>query len=120
MSSGAFTSTKYEMDNGTIVNVKVQPETLTFTDGTAANDAPSGGVTLGISAYTRKPKERYGVGCRLVRISWTSGAPSGYKDASVLVPILSKAVFDGYSQGDAVTYLGTAASITRKINEVLT
>lgn len=120
MSAGSFTATKYELDNGTIVNVKVQPETLTFTDGTAANDPPAGAVTLGISAYTRKPKNQYGIGCRRVRITWTSGPPTGYKDDTLLVPVLSKSVFDGYSQGDAVTYLGTAASISRKLNEELT
>lgn len=120
MSAGAFTATKYELDGGTIVNVKVQPETLSFTDGTAANDPPAGAVSLGISAYTRKAKNRYGVGCRLVRLTWNSGPPAGYKDESVLVPILQKSVFDGYSQGDTVTYLATAATITRKISEVLT
>lgn len=120
MSQGAFSRTKYELDDGTICNVTVQPETVDFTDGTNQNTAPTGAVTLEISAYTRKPKSRYGIGCRLVRINWTSGPPSGYKDASNLIPVLQKSVFDAYSEGDAITYLGTTGTISRKLKEVLT
>lgn len=120
MSEGAFTPSKYEMDGGTVINVKVQPETLTVTDGTTVNDAPTGAVTLGISAYTRKPKNQYGVGCRLIRCIWTNDPPAGYKDASFTIPVLTPAAFAAYSQGDTITYLGTSATISRKITETLT
>lgn len=121
MSAGGFNLSKYELDDGsTIVPIRVQPETLAFTNGTNANGAPTGAVTLNVTAYARKSKRQYGIGARTVSISWNAGAPDGYKDDNVIVPILSKAVFDGYSIGDVVTYLGTAATIVSKTAEVLT
>jgi len=47
MSAGAFVLTNYETDAGTIVPIKLQPETLQATFGGGANTAPSGTPAAG-------------------------------------------------------------------------
>ena len=121
MSAGPFTKTRYELDGGSnFAPISVQPETLTFTSDSVANEAPTESVNLGISVYTRKPKRRYGIGARTVTISWNGNPPTDYKDENLTVPVLRQSVFDGYSVGDAATYLSTACVIVSKTPQVLT
>lgn len=119
MSSGPFLTTKYELDNGTIVPFKAQQETLDLTDGTVANDPPAGAVTLSLFAKASKGVREYGIGTRRITISWDSGAPAGYKDENLSISILTPAAFAAYDVGDGLTYLATACTVVSKKNEQL-
>lgn len=119
MSSGAFSLTKYEMDGGQIVPINLQPETLALTDGTNANDAPAGAVTLSLRAKARKGTREYGIGARNITLSWNGSPPTGYNDDNLIVPVLTPAAFTAYTVGGAITYLGTAATVVSKKPEQL-
>lgn len=120
MSAGSFSRAKYELDGGTIVPIRVQPETISLTDGTNANDEPAGSVTLDVTAYARKGNRQYGIGARCITIAWSAAPPTGYEDELLQIPVLTPATFAAYAVGDTVTYLATAAEIVSKKNEVLT
>ena len=119
MSAGAFSLEKYELDNGQISPIRVQPETVAFTDGTDANDSPTGAITLNLFARARKGNREYGIGARFVTIQWDAAPPAGYQDDALQIPILDKSVFDGYALGGGYTYLGSACSIISKTGERL-
>lgn len=120
MSAGAFLLTRYELNTITgIVPIRVQPETVAFTSGGNANDAPAGATTIPLLAKTRKGTREYGIGSRCITISWNGSPPTGYKDENLTIPVLQSSVFDGYNVGDAGTYLGTPCSIVAKKNESL-
>lgn len=120
MSSGGFENSKYELNGGaTIVPIRVQPETLLFTDGSTANSAPAGAVNLSVSAKARKGNREYGIGARNVTISWDATPPTGYEDENLTVPILTEAAFADYNIGTGVTYLGAAATIVGRKAESL-
>lgn len=120
MSSGTFSRSKYELDGGIVCPIRVQPETLALDIDGATNDAPAGNVTLSVSVYARKGKREYGIGARNIVIAFTAGAPAGYKDEPLSVPILTPAVFTGINVGDTGTYLGSACEVISKAQEVLT
>lgn len=120
MSAGAFTLSRYELDGGTIiVPIRVQPETLALTDGTTANDPPTGAVTLSVSAKARKGTREYGIGARNITISWVAGPPTGYEDENLSIPVLSEVAYAAYTVGTEVTYLGTTATVVARKAEAL-
>lgn len=119
MSSGSFTTTKYELDNGTVVPFRAQPETLLFTSGGTANDEPAGAVTLSLFAKANKGTREYGIGTRRITISWEGSPPTDYADENLNISIMQSSVFDGYNVGDTATYLGTTCTIVAKKAEQL-
>lgn len=119
MSAGAFTLSKYELDGGQISPIRIQPETLGLTDGTNANTAPAGDVDLSLFARARKGTREYGIGARFITISWNGSPPTGYKDGTLSVPVLTAAAFNAYTVGENVTYLGTTAVVVSKTAERL-
>lgn len=119
MSQGPFTTSRYELDGGTIVPIKVQPETIALTDGTEANDPPTGAVTLSLFAKARKGNREYGIGARNITISWDAAPPAGYSDDNLTIPVLTPAAFTAYTVGTGVTYLATAATIVARKAEQL-
>lgn len=121
MSSGGFTNARYELNGGgTIVPIKVQPETLALTDGSVVNAAPTGNVTLEVTAYARKNKRQYGIGARYVTLSWDGSPPTGYDDDNVTVPVLTVAAYNAYVRGSTMTYLGEACTVVSRTDEQLT
>ena len=119
MSAGAFVTSKYELDDGTIVPIRVQPETLALTNGSQDNAAPTPGVTLSLFAKARKGNREYGIGARTVTISWDTAPPTGYEDDNLSIPILTPTAFSAYAVGSGVTYLGTAATVVSRKSEQL-
>ena len=118
MSSGAFLLSRYEASFGTFtMPIRVQPETVQFTDGTIANDPPAGAVNLGLFARARKNSTEYGVGARSVTIRWDVDPPTDYDGDTAVVPILTEAAFNAYVIGANVTYLGTAATVVGRSAE---
>ena len=119
MSAGAFVTTRYELDGGSINPIRVQPETLALTDGTVANDPPGGAVTQSLFVKARKGTREYGIGARGITISWDSGAPAGYKDDNLFIPVMTPVAYAAYAVGDSVTYLATAATVVSRKPETL-
>lgn len=120
MSSGAFITTRYQLDDTTtIVPVRLQPETVAMTDGTVANDPPAGSVTLSTHAKARKGNREYGIGCRGITVSWEGSPPANYEDDNLFIPVLTPVAFAAYNVGDTVTYLATTATVVSKKSESL-
>lgn len=117
MSAGSFVNSKYEADNGDIMPIKVQPETISASAG-GANTAPTGSITVDLFAKSQKNRRSYGVGARGVRARFTGTVPTGYAANSVVsFPILTKARWDAITSDTAVTYNGAAAAIVGKYGE---
>lgn len=119
MSAGPKTIAFYESDTLSVtMPVEIDEQTLEAVLGGSPNAGAAGPVTLDLRARARKPSQAYGVGCRQVRFEWDAGqVPAGYKGDSLLIPVLTLAVFNGVSDGTAATYLGGTGIIKSKISE---
>lgn len=106
MSSGPFLRSFYELNNGEIAAIRVQPETVNFTVGGVANAAPAGPATVPGSASVGRGRRSNGINARLVRFVFTT-APSGYEaNSPIALPWLQETAFDDIRRGDPVSYLG--------------
>lgn len=105
MSSGAFSRTFYEANNGDIYKVRVQPETAQAVIGGTANAAPAGPATVPISAKVTKARNEIGLGCRKISI-FTANPPADYIGNTAQLAVLTPALYDGLNGGESVTYLG--------------
>lgn len=116
MSAGKFEYKQYETDDGSIVNVRVQPETALATLNGTVNADGQGSVTVkGIFPLNLGGKRLKPFSARCVTLKWNSTAPTGYDAGSLVrIPVFQKAVYAGCAVGDAATYLGTAATIVGK------
>lgn len=117
MSQGSFTQAKYETDNGNVVPIKVQPETILAVLGTA-NGQATGDVEAGFpSAQVGKGRRTIGINARTVTIRFDT-PPSGYLENGVIrIPVLVRNRWDSLTKGQAVTYLSTAATVVGKSPE---
>lgn len=113
MSEGQFINSRYELDSGEIVRVRIQPETIS---GFTANVAPTGAISAGYpSAKVSKGNREFGIGTRSISITWNGTPPTDYLATGTLrIPILTKSVFDGLALGATITYLGAEATIVGK------
>jgi len=120
MSSGPFTLTKYETDNGDVVPIKVQPETLTATFAGTANAAPTGASSVGFpSADISRSKRAIGIHARSISVKITEPA-TGYTDnALVRIPVLNPTVWTGAAKGDAVTCAAGTGTVAGKSPEFI-
>lgn len=118
MSSGAFTISKYETDDGEIHPIRIQPETLALQLGSTANAAPSGSVTDNQRVKVTKGAREYGIGARTVTITFGATPPTDYRPyAYITLPVLQQSVWDAITDGSAVTYQGTAGTVSYKTDE---
>lgn len=115
MSAGPFQSAQYETNNGDVVSISVQPETLSFTAGGQANNSAAGMVSQGFpSAKVSGGRASIGINARLVRFKFTGTVPDGYKTDGVLtIPVLTPTAYNAYVKGAVGTYTvaGAAADI---------
>jgi hypothetical protein len=119
MSSGAFTLAGYSTDNGDIVGIRVQPETLTAVLGTANASAGATFAAGFPSAQISRGKRTIGINARTVSIRLTA-ALTGYKADSILrIPVTTQARWAGLSRGTIVTYLATAGVVVGKTPEYI-
>ena len=117
MSFGSFRASKYELDNGDIHPIRVQPETEALSIG-GANDAPTGAISGQGSATVGKGIRENGIGARLVSLRWDGAPPTGYDPTGTIrLPILQKTLFDAISLGDTGTYLGGTVVVVGKSPE---
>ena len=117
MSAGAFTSSKYESDDGDIHPIRLQPETVLANIG-GANTAPSGDIDNSISAKARGGIREYGLKARGVNVVFTSTLPTDYEAGNVYrIPILTRARYDAISVGTTGTYLSNPVRVVGKIPE---
>lgn len=116
MSAGEFELTFYTLDDGQVVNIKVQPETAAadFNSTTAA------AATIGISANASGSMRRNGVNARRIYGQWATTAPDGYDPKGrITLPILEQVNWNTIKKGDALTYLGETFRVTGKRAENL-
>lgn len=120
MSSGNFTVTKYETDDGDIIKARCQPETLAFAIGQTTNAAPTGNITLPGSARMSGGKRKIGISARAVYITFDGDAPTGYKDYSTYaIPAMKPAIFDASKTALTGTYLGKSCRIVGRRGETI-
>lgn len=114
MSAGAFTDSIYQLDDGTPVNIRVQPETI----ANAWNTAGTGTPTIAVSARAGGGRRRVGINARVARFRWAATVPDGYDPAGVIsLPILTKAKFDALVKNVDYPYLGSGLNLIGKTNE---
>lgn len=114
MSAGAFLASKYEMDDGSIKRIKIQPETAAASIG-SANAAPAGAIDSPGSARVGGGNRQYGVKARSVTVRFTGALPDGYKAGQLYrVPILTPAVYNAINVGDTGTYLASPVEVVGK------
>lgn len=119
MSTGVFTTARYTTDDGNIVPIRVQPETLTAVLGTA-NAGATAEPTPGFpSAQVSQSRRALGINARTVSIKFEAGSePAGYAPGSILrVPVMTKARYDALSKGSTVTYQTATGSVAGKSPE---
>lgn len=120
MSSGPFENTRYQTDDGNIVPIRIQPETLTLTLAGTANAAPAGALQAGFpSAKVSGSRRSIGINSRIVRIRVTTAGTSGLSVGSVVaLPWLVEATFDALpAKGATGTYNGASVVMLGKTKE---
>lgn len=120
MSAGAFDVTNYELDNGDIQPIRVQPETLALTIEGTANAAPTGAQTNGNLVRVSGGRRRIGIKARSVRVKFTAAPPAGGYLAGQIIslPILTKTLYDLIpNAGGTGTYLGVAIRVVGKSSQ---
>lgn len=120
MSEGRFERSFYATDDGTIVPLRVQPETLAADFDGTTNDGAVGPAEAGYpSASISRSRRGFGIHARYVTVAWTT-APADYDDRGLLnihVPV--KATWDAVTVGSTVTYLGGTAEVVSKTPELI-
>ena len=120
MSSGAFSLTRYQTDQGNIVNIKVQPETVAASINSATNTAPTADLTAGFpSAKVSGTRRTLGINARTITIKFTA-SKAGYKDDSpIKIPALTPAFFNACQVGATGSYNGTNCRVVGRSPEVI-
>lgn len=115
MSAGAFVNTFYSTDKGGTCNMRVQPETLTF----SLQGTPEiGPADQEASVKVQGSRRSTGIIARKVRVRFTGTVPTGYLAGSTLsIPILTQVAYAAISKGDTGTYLGSDIRVLGKTPE---
>lgn len=113
MSSGVFQDVNYELDNGTILTCRCQPETAELVIDGVTNAPPTGTPTAGLgSVRVSGGNRQIGIKARSVTIKFTA-TKAGYKEgSSIRLPVFSKTVWDGLAKGQTGTYLTVACVVS--------
>jgi len=118
MSEGRFTFTFYETDDGTIVPLRVQPETLTADFDGTANAGATGPAAAGYpSAQVSGSRRGLGIFARYVTVAWET-APTDYDDRGIVkITVPVKATFDAITRNSTVSYLGGTGRVVNTFPE---
>jgi hypothetical protein len=106
MSAGEFKTSRYELDSGVIIPIKVQEETESLTFGGTANEPPAGPAVRDYgSARVGGGTREIGIRARNVTVKWVTTVPPGYKSSGLLrLPILTPALHGALASGNQGTY----------------
>lgn len=120
--AGRFTLEFYETNDGDIMPIRVQPETLLATIGAVSNDAVAGPATGNFgSVSVGQGRRTNGVNARLVRLRFDTGAaPADYLDGgTVTIPALQSNFYSEAAVGATATYLGSACTVVGRSPETV-
>jgi len=114
MSAGRFTGTRYQASYGAgneIHPIRVQPETISLTINSVANNPPAGAITNPISAVVSRGSNARGLRPRLVTLrAPDTNPPATYLAGGITtVPLLNTAIAAAAANADddtTVSYLG--------------
>lgn len=110
----AFTTTKYESDDGIIHPIRIDSERVA-----AAGTAPTGAISSNAYAKISKTNREFGIRPRGVRLVRTLGtAPLTFKRYS-FIPVLTSTAFDtdAYDPGATLTVDGVQWTIAGRVQE---
>lgn len=108
MSSGVFTSGFYEANNGDILKIRHQPESVIAT----INPAQAGPATVRGSARVSSSPRSLGTTARCIYAVWET-PPANYKaGGTIKIPVFTQAAFEAIQDGATITYLGGTARVT--------
>ena len=118
MSNGPFTFTNYEKNDGIIVAIRVQPETLGLTLNAVANDAPTGVPADGYpSAQTSQSRRAIGINARRVTCVYTDAATGDLPGLRITLPWLQLATFNALPKNATGTYDGQPVRLANTLGE---
>jgi hypothetical protein len=117
MSAGQFIRSFYETNGGAIARIRVQPETELANIGGTVNDGAAGPPTVATTVKVNKGRREYGIGPRKVGVVFDT-PPTGYEPGNIYyIPVMTRAVYDGVTVGETITYLGQTAEVVSKLEE---
>jgi len=120
MSSGPFVLSTYETDNGDLVPIKLQPETLTATFAGTANAAPAGAVTPGFpSADVSRSKKSIGIHARTVSVKITDPADPAGLPGLTRIAVPNPTVYNAIVKGAAVVCSAGTGTVAGKSSETI-
>lgn len=116
MSAGKFIDSVYSTDSGTMVPIRIQPETVT-----AWNPVAAGPVQAGLpSAAIGKGRRELGINARLARFKWKGAVPDGYDPNGIItVPILTLTALNNLVKNTDYQYLGNTVNLVGKTKEAI-
>lgn len=118
MSAGIFEKTFYETNDGEVVGIRVQPETLLLQLEGATNVAATGPITQQGSAKVSAGRNSLGINARLVRVKFVGAPPTGYKpDSPIALPWLVEDTWNTINEFSTGTYLNTPVECVGKTAE---
>lgn len=118
MSNGPFEFTIYEKNDGVLVGIRVQPETLTLTLDGVANTAPTGVSADGYpSAQTSQSRRAIGINARRVTCVYTSAATGDLPGLRITLPWLTFATFNALPRNALGTYNGEPVRLANTLSE---
>lgn len=118
MSNGPFEFTIYEKNDGVLVGIRLQPETLTLTLDGVANTAPTGVAADGYpSAQTSQSRRAIGINARRVTCVYTSAATGDLPGLRITLPWLVVATFNALPRNALGTYNGEPVRLANTLGE---
>jgi len=113
MSEGPFLDAFYELDDGEIAPITIQPETAALNiDGAGTNTVPAGPATFSTFASVGGGRRKRGLNARLVYIRITGAGTSGLTVGSrIALPWLQFSSFNSIRKRQTCTYRGGATGV---------
>jgi hypothetical protein len=108
----AFVNTNYETNDGTIMRIRMDEDTLS-----AAGAAASGPAQLGAFVKISKTDREFGVRPRCIVLKRTVGTGDDSFSKYRRVPVLTQADYDGRVENSTVTVGGQTWTIGSKLPE---
>lgn len=118
MSNGPFSFTNYETNDGVIVGIRVQPETLALELDSVSNAAPAGTPAAGYpSAQTSQSRRAIGINARRVTCVYTDAATGDLPGLRITLPWLVLSTFNALPRNATGTYNGQPVRLANTLGE---